>query len=38
MTTRTSSKSGLFNRRMGIIAAAMGLLSFALGYLIHPMW
>jgi hypothetical protein len=36
MTTRTS-KSGLFTRRMAIIAAAMGLVSFALGYLIHPM-
>lgn len=36
MTTRTS-KSVLLNRRMGIVAAAMGFISFALGYLIHPM-
>jgi len=36
MTTRTT-KRGIFSRRMGAIAAAMGFISFALGYLIHPM-
>ena len=37
MTTRTSSRSGIFTRRYAIIGAAMGLISFALGYLVHPM-
>ena len=36
MTTRTGS-SGIFTRRHAVVAAAMGLISFALGYLIHPM-
>ena len=36
MTTRTS-KSILLNRRMGVVAGVMGFISFALGYLIHPM-
>lgn len=36
MTTRTN-KSVLFTRRMGIVAAVMGFVSFALGFLIHPM-
>lgn len=36
MTTRTS-KSGPFTRRWAIFATTMGLISFALGYLIHPM-
>lgn len=38
MTTRT--KGGSFSRVKGIVAAAMvamGLIAFALGYLIHPM-
>jgi len=35
MTTRTSRRG--ISRRMGAIAAAMGFISFALGYLIHPM-
>jgi hypothetical protein len=38
MTTRTRGRSGIFTRRNTIIAAAMGLISFALGYFIHPMW
>ncbi len=38
MTTRTGGRSGIFTRRNTIIAAAMGLISFALGYFIHPMW
>ncbi len=37
MTTRTRSRSGIFTRRNTIIAAAMGLISFALGYFLHPM-
>ena len=36
VTTRTA-KGGIFTRRVGIVAAAMGFMSFALGYLIHPM-
>jgi hypothetical protein len=36
MTTRTSRR-GIFSRRSAIVAAAMGLISFALGYLLHPM-
>lgn len=36
MTTRTS-KSVLLTRRNGILAAAMGLISFALGFFTHPM-
>jgi hypothetical protein len=36
MTTRTN-RSGLLTRKMAVIASAMGLISFALGYLIHPM-
>lgn len=36
MTTRTS-KSVLFTRRMALIGALMGFVSFALGFLIHPM-
>jgi len=36
VTTRTA-KGGIFTRRVGIVAAAMGFVSFALGYLIHPM-
>ena len=36
MTTRTN-KSGIFTRKMAAIATVMGLISFALGYLIHPM-
>lgn len=38
MTTRT--KGGTLSRYMGIVAAAMvamGLIAFALGYLLHPM-
>jgi hypothetical protein len=36
VTTRTNRR-GVFYRRIGIFAAAMGLVSFALGYLIHPL-
>lgn len=36
VTTRTT-KGGIFSRRIGIVAAAMGLIAFALGYLLHPM-
>jgi hypothetical protein len=36
MTTRTTRR-GIFSRRIGLVAAAMGFASFALGYLIHPM-
>lgn len=36
MTSRTG-KSVLLNRRIGAVAAAMGFISFALGYLVHPM-
>ena len=38
MTTRT--KGGIFSHLKGIVAAAMvamGLIAFALGYLLHPM-
>jgi hypothetical protein len=37
MTTRTS-KSWIYSRRMALVAAAMGLIAFALGYLLHPMY
>ena len=37
MATRTRTRSGIFTRRNTFIAAAMGLISFALGYFIHPM-
>jgi len=37
VTTRTRGRSGIFTRRNTILAAAMGLISFALGYFIHPM-
>jgi hypothetical protein len=37
MINRTT-RGGLFNRRMGLIAGAMLLISFALGFLIHPMY
>ena len=37
MTTRTS-RSTLLTRRNAIVAGVMGFVSFALGYLIHPMW
>jgi len=36
MTTRTTKRS-IFSWRMGIVAAVMGLIAFALGYLVHPM-
>jgi hypothetical protein len=36
VTTRTA-KRGFYSRRMGLVAAAMGVISFALGYLTHPM-
>jgi len=36
MTTRTGRRL-IFSRRAGIVAAATGLISFALGYLLHPM-
>jgi hypothetical protein len=32
---RTSGRR-ILTRRMGIVAAVMGLISFALGYLTHP--
>jgi hypothetical protein len=35
MTTRT--RGGIFIRGIGIAAVALGLLAFALGYLLHPM-
>lgn len=35
MTTRT--KGGILFRGIGIVVTAMGLLAFALGYLLHPM-
>jgi hypothetical protein len=37
MTTRTS-KGGIFSRRMAFVAVAMGLISFALGFFLHPMY
>jgi hypothetical protein len=37
MTTRTARR-GILNRRMALFTAAMGLISFALGYLLHPMY
>lgn len=37
VTTRTA-KGRIFSRRMGIVAAAMVLIAFALGYFLHPMW
>jgi hypothetical protein len=36
VTTRTRG-SGLLTRRNSIVAAAMGLISFALGFFVHPM-
>jgi len=36
MTPRTGRRLS-FSRRAGIVAVAMGLISFALGYLLHPM-
>lgn len=36
MTTRTG-KGWIFSRRMGIVAAAMVLIAFALGFFVHPM-
>ncbi len=30
------AKGGIFSRRMGIVSATMGLIAFALGYLLHP--
>jgi hypothetical protein len=37
MTTRTS-KGGIFSRRMALVLVAMGLIAFAMGYLLHPMY
>jgi hypothetical protein len=37
MINRTT-RSTIFTRRMAIIAGAMLLISFALGFLIHPMY
>jgi hypothetical protein len=37
MINRTTG-GGLYTRRMAIIAGAMLLISFALGFLIHPMY
>jgi len=37
MINRTT-RGGLYTRRMAIIAGAMLLISFALGFLIHPMY
>jgi len=34
---RRSTKGGLLSRRMAIVAGVMLLISFALGYLLHPM-
>jgi preprotein translocase subunit SecG len=36
-TTRTA-KRGILSRRTLIVANAMVLISFALGYLLHPTW
>jgi hypothetical protein len=35
MTTRTSRAT--FYRGLGIVFVALGLLAFAIGYLLHPM-
>jgi len=37
MINRTT-KGGLYSRRMALIAGAMLLISFALGFVIHPMY
>jgi hypothetical protein len=37
VTTRSASGRAIFYRRVGILAAAMGAISFALGFLLHPM-
>lgn len=36
MTTRTITR-GVFYRRLGMTTVVMGLIAFALGYLLHPM-
>jgi hypothetical protein len=37
MINRTT-RGGLYSRRMALIAGALLLISFALGFLIHPMY
>jgi hypothetical protein len=36
LTTRTA-KAWNFFRLIGVVAAAMGIIAFALGYITHPM-
>jgi hypothetical protein len=36
VTFRAATR-GIFYRRLGIVGVAMGIVSFALGYLTHPM-
>ena len=37
MTPRTARR-GILTRRMGVFTVLMGLISFALGFLLHPMY
>ena len=37
MTPRTARR-GIFTRQLGVFAVLMGLISFALGFLLHPMY
>ena len=37
MTLRTARRR-ILSRRMGVFTALMGLISFALGFLLHPMY
>jgi hypothetical protein len=37
IVTTPTARRGILSRGMLIVGAAMGLISFALGYLLHPM-